>query len=49
MEWLRGRFHNGEPITWDTLVTALHNVSITDEAQILENHLDEMDRIVVLL
>ena len=41
-EWLRGAFENGQPITWDTLITVLHKAGITDEAQILESHLDEM-------
>ena len=35
VEWLRGAFHNGEPITWGTLVTVLHKAGITDEAQII--------------
>ena len=43
VEWLRGdTFQNDQPITWGTLITVLHKVSITDVAQILENHLDEM-------
>ena len=43
-EWLRGANHDkdSKPVTWATLITALKNANIQQEAKILEEHFVEM-------
>ena len=43
-EWLRGANHekDSRPVTWATLITALKNANIQQEAKILEEHFVEM-------
>ena len=43
-EWLRGAIQekDSKPVTWATLITALKNANIQEEATILEEHFVEM-------
>ena len=43
-EWLRGanQERDSRPVTWATLITALKNANIQEEAKILEEHFVEM-------
>ena len=43
-EWLRGanQDRDSRPVTWATLVTALHDANVQEEADILEEHFVEI-------